>query len=847
MMLYWRFAWRELRQRPSRPILTLLSIVIGVGAVVAVTISAGTAHRAFDEIYKTVAGKAGLEVSTPRGTSFDERVAAKIREVPGVSAVAPIMKRLTKLEVARKGEKPKRYTITALGVDPATDRQVHDYEITAGKPLPTSQDEPSGVLLEANFAKNQGIKVGDKVTFSSRQQGFVDTNVIGLYSSNAIAAGGSGAPMYMPLIAVQEFWHNRGRIDSAQVKLSPDADEKKVEKAIAEILPSGVSVQPPATRSAMAEETSLSTEQGMRMARGFSLLVAVFIITNTFLINVTQRRRQIGIMRAIGATRSQIAGMMYREALLMGVVGTILGSLLGIAAAHFLTIAMGTLYQSDLPPIQLTIYPFLAGAACGLGISLVAAILPSRKASHLSPLEAMRDVLPEEIEGVQWWLTGSGVAIVVVCAVMIALSITGWISMMHTVWSAILMLAGFVLLMPIALKPLSAMTMFFVRRFLPVEGKLAQLQLLRHRSRTTLTVGVVFIAAATGIGLANSVIDNVNDVRSWYRKAIVADFWMRASEPSMATGTSPDLPDGVGDEIKKVPGIKSVDALRLGSIKLQGEVVNLLARDHIEPGKPDLDIVSGDPDTLRESFKNGAVAIGSVLAQRLKLKVGDKIELDTDKGDKSFPVAAVINDYQSGGLTLHMERAVARLELGYEGVSAYVIKAEQSQLSEIRKQLQEIAESNGLVLETSADIRTKVDRMMSGVVASLWAMVVLGLMVSAVGVTNTLTINVLEQTRELGLLRIVAMTQSQVRKTIFTQAMIMALLALVPGIIAGVSIAYIINVAMMPVIGHPVAFTFHPALLFGGFAAGLAVVAVAAWFPADRAARLDLLEALRTL
>ena len=100
--------------------------------------------------------------------------------------------------------------------------------------------------------------------------------------------------------------------------------------------------------------------------------------------------------------------MMYREALLMGVVGTILGSLLGVLAAHYLSIAMGTLYQSELPRIELNAYPFLIGAACGLGISLVAAILPSRKASHLSPLEAMRDVLPEEIEGVQWWLTGFG-------------------------------------------------------------------------------------------------------------------------------------------------------------------------------------------------------------------------------------------------------------------------------------------------------------------------------------------------------------------------------------------------------------------------------------------------------
>ncbi|HEX4413932.1 MAG TPA: FtsX-like permease family protein [Lacipirellulaceae bacterium] len=825
-----------------------MSIVIGVAAVVAVTISSGTTHRAFDQIFKTVAGKAQLEVSAPVGTSFNEKVVDKIREVPDVKAVVPIMSRWTKLEVPQEnGEKAKRYTITAVGVDPAIDREVHDYEVVAGKPLPKSKEEPAGVLLEANFAKSQGIKVGDKVTFSSLQGGFIETNVFGLYSSNDVATGGAGAPMYMPLFGMQEFWHNRGRIDAAQIKLDPNTDEKKAEAAIAAVLPDGVSVQPPATRSAMAEETSLSTEQGMRMARVFSLLVAVFIIANTFLINVTQRRRQFGIMRAIGATRAQISGMMYREALLMGVLGTVLGSLLGVAAAHYLSLAMGTLYQSDLPPIELTFYPFLVGAGCGLGVSLIAAILPARKASHLSPLEAMRDVLPEEIEGVQWWLTGSGAALVVLSAILMVMSVLGWIGVIHTVWSACLMLVGFALLMPVALRPLSAMAMFIFRPILAVEGKLAQLQLLRHRSRTTLTVGVVFIAAATGIGLANSVIDNVNDVRNWYHKTIVADFYLRAAEPNMATGTSPDLPEGVGDEIKKVAGIKSSDALRLGRIKMYGQVVNLLARDHNEPGVPDLDIVSGDADTLRESFKNGAVAVGSVLARRAKLKVGDKVELDTENGKKSFPVAAIINDYQSGGLTLHMERSVAKLELGYEGVSSYIIKVDHDQFPEAKKQLQEIATSNGLVLENFEDIRSKVDRMMSGVVACLWAMVVLGLVVSAVGVTNTLTINVLEQTRELGLLRIVAMTQNQVRKTVFTQAMIMALLAIVPGIIAGVSIAFIINVAMMPTIGHPVKFTFHPALLLGGFAAGLVIVALAAWFPSDRAARLNLLEAVRSL
>jgi putative ABC transport system permease protein len=113
------------------------------------------------------------------------------------------------------------------------------------------------------------------------------------------------------------------------------------------------------------------------------------------------------------------------------------------------------------------------------------------------------------------------------------------------------------------------------------------------------------------------------------------------------------------------------------------------------------------------------------------------------------------------------------------------------------------------------------------------------------GVANTLTMTVLEQTFELGLLRVVAATRSQVRKMIFAQALILGLLALVPGAIAGLGVAYLINLATMPVIGHPVAFTLRPLLLGGGLFGGLAVMLLAAWPPAERAARLELTAALK--
>lgn len=840
MMLYWRFAWRELKQRPSRPILTLLSIVIGVGAVVAVTISSSTSRRAFDQIFQTVAGNASLEVSTPVGTAFDEKIVPTIRDLPGVKAVAPLINRYAMLYVGKRS-----FRLMAMGIDPQHDQAVRGYDIVAGKSLA----EDAGILLNSAFAKSKGIDVGSVVELMT-PVALVKTKVVGLYSTKGVSTPSDLTTFMLPLRAAQYYFSEGGRIRSAQVVVNDGADEDVVKAAIANLLPAGLKVQPPAKRSALAEETSLSTEQGMRMARGFSLLVAVFIITNTFLINVTQRRKQIGIMRAIGATRAQIAEMVYREAFVMGILGTVLGSLLGIVAAHYLTAAMGTLYQTTLPSIELNWYPFLIGGACGLGISLVAAAIPARKATHLSPLEAMRDVLPEEMEGVQWWLVGLGGTMVVVCLTVMMISILGGISMVHTVWASILLLAGLVLLLPVAIKPLSAITAFFLEPLAPVEGRLARRQLLRHRSRTTLTVGVVFIAAATGIGLANSVMDNVNDVREWYRKAIVADFFVRATPPDMATGTAPELPESLRSELNKLleaGEIKSLDATKFQKVEAAGENPILIAREHKSLEPPDLDLIKGDISKLRDQLLAGEVALGSVLAERTKLKVGDDLKLESAKGEQSFRVAAIVNDYQAGGLTIHMERLIAKDKLGLSGVDAFVIKADPNRLDEVRQQLQEICDKNGIMLQSFSDIRETVDQMMSGVVASLWAMVVLGLLVSAVGVTNTLTINVLEQTRELGLLRIVAMTQAQVRKTIFTQAVIMGLLALVPGIIAGVSVAYLINVAMMPVLGHPVQFNFHPTLLLGGLIVGLAVVAFAAWFPANRAAKLDLLEALRTL
>ena len=146
----------------------------------------------------------------------------------------------------------------------------------------------------------------------------------------------------------------------------------------------------------------------MEMARGFSLIVAVFIIANTFLITITQRRKQIGILRAIGATRLQIGIMIYAEAILMGIVGSILGCIVGVAARR--TCSPARWASSTKPRSRASRsrwQPFILAGVIGMGISFIGAALPARRARQLSPMDALRDVLPSEIEGFSRWLNGS--------------------------------------------------------------------------------------------------------------------------------------------------------------------------------------------------------------------------------------------------------------------------------------------------------------------------------------------------------------------------------------------------------------------------------------------------------
>jgi putative ABC transport system permease protein len=827
----------EFRKHPGRAVLTLLSVVIGVASVVAVSFAMITTRTAYKSMYQAVSGKAALEVTATAGEGFDRNVLETVRQVAGVRVAVPVIQRPMKLIV-----EGQNIRAIGLGIDPATDSAVRDYELTSGKFF----DNGSGLVLDSGFADSLNAKVDTPVTIMARRK--AKTKVAGLVRPTGISSAASGPIVMMPIDDAERRFQTRGKIDSVQIVLEDDANEDEVVASIAKALPSGLDIHTPSLRSRTAEETMNAIEHGLRMSRYFSLVAAVFIIMNTFLMSVSERRKQLSIMRAIGATRRQTATLLVREAVFMGVTGTIIGSVLGVVAAHFLNGAMGNLFQAKLPPLAMVWTPFAWGLGCGLGISLIGVIIPAWRTWQLTPIEGMRPVVQQDSSQPSILVPLLGFVVIGVSAALLMACRNALLPMWFSVPASLVGLLGIVMLVPAVIPAMAGASAALVKPFARVEAQLARLQLLRHRGRTTLTIGVLFVAFSTGIGLACTIMDNVEDVRNWYRTAIVGDYFVRIQMPDMVGGVAPQLPEEVRAEIEAIPGIRSLDTYRFTKITANGEAGAIaVARTFPTPENVNFDVKDQTltKAELRDALHRGEVIVGSVLAQRAGVKPGDDLTIETIDGPRKLKVAAVANDYMSGGLAVNIQRDYAKKYLDIDGVDAFIVKAESDQREAVGVALKDIAAKHELLFQSYSDLINLIDRMMAGLVGSLWVLLVLGFIVAAFGMVNTLTMNVLEQTRELGLLRIVGMTRAQVRRSIIAQATMMAILAIIPGILAGVLLAWIINVATLPVTGHPVEFVLRPGMVAGAVVVAFIVVLIAAWTPAERAARLTLTKALR--
>jgi putative ABC transport system permease protein len=512
---------------------------------------------------------------------------------------------------------------------------------------------------------------------------------------------------------------------------------------------------------------------------------------------------------------------------------------------------MARLLAVTLPELRWSAQPYLLALGLGPGMALAATFLPARRAGRRAPLEDLLHQRGLRTEEVRRWpgyvgLTFLGLAVLVVVG-----AVRDWfppaVALPLTAPTMALFLVGCVLVVPLILLPLLRLAARSLKPLLGIEGGLAFRQLRRHQGRTALTVGVLLIAVVFSIGFGQSLLNNIRHIHEWIDNLAAGDFYIRGAWPDpSASITTAALPEETADEIAGLDGrVERVDKFRFILTRAGGRPVAVMAYTFAEGQPAPLTWADGDPAAAVRGLLRGEAVVGTTLAQRLGLGMGDHFTLETPHGPRSLRIAATMAEYTGGGIALYVEWRTAKRLFGLKGAHVILVSARKGEAAALAPVLKAYCDKRGYLFQSHAELRSTLDTQMAGFLGLVWSLVGLVFVVAALGVVNTLTMNVLEQTRELGTLRAVGMKRGQVRKLVLAQAVALGAISLLPGVAGGVALAYLINLSTYPLTGQPVGFHLDWWLVAGGFLAGLVMAVLAALLPARRAARLRVIEALQ--
>jgi putative ABC transport system permease protein len=405
------------------------------------------------------------------------------------------------------------------------------------------------------------------------------------------------------------------------------------------------------------------------------------------------------------------------------------------------------------------------------------------------------------------------------------------------------MLVAFILLIPAFMGPLTAGLASLLPQQWQAQALLAARQIQQRRLRSSLTVGVLVVAISNGLGLGHAILNNIEDVQTWYRRNVSGDYVLRYIR-TVEVGNPQDAETQLRARLEALPEVASVSSIRMRTARVADEPVLCVVRDFASNRALPWNLAPQQESTLRSELAAGKCVVSSVLARRLPSRPDQSLSLELQGRTHLLTMAGEVNDYTFGGLAIFLDRdaAAALFDLGQ--VDFHVITCKSGQTATAQASLETLARSHGLALQSFAELRRELDEQIGGITGALYALLAVGFLVGGFGVANTLAMSVLEQTRELGLLRIVGMSRRQISRLVVVEALFLGLASVCLGVLAGMTTALVIHLCNRALLDRDVPFQFHPLLLAGNVAVCLLVAIIAAWIPSWRASRIDVLSAI---
>lgn len=842
--------------RKLRLIMSALSIVLGVAFVAGSLMFTTMLSSSFDSLVRGALADVNVSLETTGISGFennpgvpsqlltDDDIAA-VEAVDGVARVEPMVSNTQVYPLDADGRVLAFPGAPGLGMnwqDATSADGVAGARMIEGR-APAADDE---VVLDPSTVARGGYAIGGTVEIATPRSGVRTYTLTGTGTYGAGTTVGASY-VFFTLSEIQEIAQDgRPGAYALWVQATPEADPAVVAQAVAGVLPDGFVAE-------TGDELSGDIEDQLNVGLGFvntfllvfagiALLVAALLILNTFSILVAQRARELALFRAIGATRRQVRRSVLVEALFIGLVGATLGLLVGYGLAWGILALMKTfgVDPGDVTP-SITWQAVVASYGIGVLITLLAAYLPARRASATRPVEAMAAATqsgPEKLGGLP--LAGVALIEVGVAAVVVAV----WLDVPQPlVWfgaGAAMLLIGMVIAAAVVGGPLIWAFGKLFRSLFGEVGKLAQLNAVRQPRRTAATAATLMIGLALVTTVAILAASTTTSIREQLSRDQRGDFVVSpiAYQPFDAK---------VADRARAVDGVAAVYEGYRGGAQVQGvdepSVLFGLTPEALERGTS-LVLLAG---SLHEDGGEAPVVLGADFATEHGFTLGQVIDLVGPLGT----VPVLVTGLHDEGAAMPIGDVVVTQETFEQIHDASMVQqlviftTDGADPAQVMAGLREATEETPTVVVN--DVHEFVENRVAQfdqIFSTLYALLALAVVISVLGIVNTLGLSVIERTREVGLLRAVGMTRPQVRRMVTLEGVLVAVLGAVLGVVLGVVFGAAL-VSLLRDQGIDLLVVPWPQLAV--FVVVAAVVGVlAAIAPARRAARQPVLDSIAT-
>ena len=856
-------AWKNLKTYPVRIFLTTSSIILGVAVIIASNIFSESNKSAFDNLFSGIYEGVDLVVQ-PIQEDFaegfsgdggqgpisfevkkipDERI-EEISNLPSVKAAWGEVLGFAQFIKIVDGET----VLISNGFAPTfgaawdSNPYAQQWSLVEGEP-PTNTKE---VVMDVVTAENHDFTVGDRVTVLAGATPASFT-IVGIAEFANVGAPGGATFALFEFRTAQKLLDSRGEVDLINVVIENNFDINDVKTEITNLDSENLNV---INAQEAAAEQADSIKQGLdffntilNVFAGIAIFVGAFIIQNTFRILLLQRTKELSLLRALGTSKRQIYRLVISESLFMSVIGSGLGIALGIGLA--VAVKEGLQYfEFGLPdgPLVLTTEAAITGLIIGITVTILSSLLPARKASQVSPMEAIRDSVstPRRKSLFIRLVFGSLISVVgfgMLFGVLYDfLDLPTLSSLQQVGFGAGVIFIGISVITPSITKPFVFLFDKAYNLVFGILGKLATENSKRTPRRTASTASALMIGL-TLISLANVITTSFKaQAESLISEVILADYQVSASNVFV----SPGIPTGLSEELLELDEVTKLSRTRATVVGYNQRPLILGAVDETVFDLVKTDDISGN---RKDFLKKDAIGILKQTAEREELFVGDEVVLTIpEEGERTFTVTYIF-DWTTQPpaeffVLLENNTFFADESLDtelYFNVSKKTPELEQK-INAIVDEYPgvEVRDEDGLVEEANNQIQLLLN--------VIYGFLSISIFVALFGITNTLSLSVYERTREIGLMRAIGTYRKQIRRMIFIESSIISIFGAALGTGLGIFFAWSLIQALADEGFTVFAVSIPQTLLW----IGIAIIAgvIAAILPAIRAARQNILEAI---